>query len=40
LRGEILPAQVTWTGPWSMQGRLLPDNTLTPAPLELISIGT
>jgi tRNA-2-methylthio-N6-dimethylallyladenosine synthase len=40
LRGEILPAQITWTGPWSMQGRLLPDNSLTPARLELISIGT
>ncbi|MCL4560996.1 MAG: tRNA (N6-isopentenyl adenosine(37)-C2)-methylthiotransferase MiaB [Chloroflexi bacterium] len=23
LRGRILPVQVTWTGPWSMQGRLL-----------------
>jgi tRNA-2-methylthio-N6-dimethylallyladenosine synthase len=22
LRGEILPVQITWTGPWSMQGRL------------------
>ncbi|HKJ25998.1 MAG TPA: tRNA (N6-isopentenyl adenosine(37)-C2)-methylthiotransferase MiaB, partial [Anaerolineales bacterium] len=23
LQGKILPVQVTWTGPWSMQGRLL-----------------
>ncbi len=22
LHGEILPVQITWTGPWSMQGRL------------------
>ena len=22
LRGEILPVQITWAGPWSMQGRL------------------
>ena len=22
LRGKILPVVVTWTGPWSMQGRL------------------
>jgi tRNA-2-methylthio-N6-dimethylallyladenosine synthase len=24
LRGKTLPVQITWTGPWSMQGRLLP----------------
>ena len=24
LRGKLLPVQITWTGPWSMQGRLLP----------------
>ena len=23
LRGQILPVEITWTGPWSMQGRLL-----------------
>jgi tRNA-2-methylthio-N6-dimethylallyladenosine synthase len=23
LRGQTLPVQITWTGPWSMQGRLL-----------------
>ncbi len=22
LRGQVLPVQITWTGPWSMQGRL------------------
>jgi tRNA-2-methylthio-N6-dimethylallyladenosine synthase len=22
LRGKILPVQITWAGPWSMQGRL------------------
>jgi tRNA-2-methylthio-N6-dimethylallyladenosine synthase len=22
LRGKILPVQITWTGPWSMQGTL------------------
>jgi tRNA-2-methylthio-N6-dimethylallyladenosine synthase len=22
LRGEVLPVQITWTGPWSMQGRI------------------
>ncbi len=21
LRGRVLPVQITWTGPWSMQGR-------------------
>jgi tRNA-2-methylthio-N6-dimethylallyladenosine synthase len=26
LRGKILPVQITWTGPWSMQSRL-PDGT-------------
>jgi tRNA-2-methylthio-N6-dimethylallyladenosine synthase len=24
LRGKTLPVQITWTGPWSMQGRLMP----------------
>lgn len=23
LRGQVLPVEVTWTGPWSMQGRLV-----------------
>ena len=25
LRGEIIPVQITWTGPWSMQARLADD---------------
>ena len=25
LRGQLLPVQITWTGPWSMQGRLSSD---------------
>lgn len=28
LRGQVLPVRITWTGPWSMQGALLPQ----PAP--------
>jgi tRNA-2-methylthio-N6-dimethylallyladenosine synthase len=24
LRGQVLPVQITWTGPWSMQARLIP----------------
>jgi tRNA-2-methylthio-N6-dimethylallyladenosine synthase len=24
LQGKTLPVQITWTGPWSMQGRLIP----------------
>ncbi len=27
LRGRTLPVQITWTGPWSMQGRLLPQRS-------------
>jgi tRNA-2-methylthio-N6-dimethylallyladenosine synthase len=38
LRGEVLPVQITWTGPWSMQGRLLPDASKIPFPSEIISI--
>jgi tRNA-2-methylthio-N6-dimethylallyladenosine synthase len=38
LRGELLPVQITWTGPWSMQGRLLPNPAAVPIPLESISI--
>jgi tRNA-2-methylthio-N6-dimethylallyladenosine synthase len=38
LRGQVLPAQVTWTGPWSMQARLLPDRVTLPLPLESISV--
>ena len=38
LRGQILPTQITWTGPWSMQGRLLPDTNLLNIPLEEIPV--
>jgi tRNA-2-methylthio-N6-dimethylallyladenosine synthase len=27
LRGELLPVQITWTGPWSMQGRIATQGT-------------
>ncbi|MCL5428605.1 MAG: tRNA (N6-isopentenyl adenosine(37)-C2)-methylthiotransferase MiaB [Chloroflexi bacterium] len=37
LRGQMLPVQITWTGPWSMQGRLLTDAAIT-LPLESIPI--
>ncbi|MEX1247245.1 MAG: tRNA (N6-isopentenyl adenosine(37)-C2)-methylthiotransferase MiaB [Anaerolineales bacterium] len=39
LRGQVLPVQVTWTGPWSMQGRLLPSPAAIPLSLENISVG-
>jgi tRNA-2-methylthio-N6-dimethylallyladenosine synthase len=35
LRGEILPITLTWTGPWSMQGRLV-DQQPAPISIELI----
>ncbi len=38
LRGQVLPAQVTWTGPWSMQARLFPDASDFNIPLESVSI--
>ncbi len=38
LRGKLISAQITWTGPWSMQGRMLPTETVSPQPSELISI--
>jgi tRNA-2-methylthio-N6-dimethylallyladenosine synthase len=38
LRGQVLPAQVTWTGPWSMQARLFPDVSNLNIPLESVSI--
>ena len=38
LRGQVVPVQITWTGPWSMQGRLLPDPAALPLPLESISV--
>lgn len=39
LRGQLLPAQVTWTGPWSMQARLFPDASALNIPLESVSVG-
>ena len=36
LRGRVLPAHVTWTGPWSMQAAL-PSRLKTRLPLELVS---
>lgn len=38
LCGQLLPAQITWTGPWSMQGRLLPDKGKIAIPLPSIQI--
>jgi tRNA-2-methylthio-N6-dimethylallyladenosine synthase len=38
LRGQVLPAQITWTGPWSMQGRLLPDPAALPITFESLPI--
>jgi tRNA-2-methylthio-N6-dimethylallyladenosine synthase len=38
LRGQVLPAQITWTGPWSMQGRLLPDPAAIPIMFESLPI--
>ena len=35
LLGKILPIQITWTGPWSMQGRLLPQHAGQEIKLEL-----
>jgi tRNA-2-methylthio-N6-dimethylallyladenosine synthase len=36
LRGQVLPIQITWTGPWSMQGRLLPQHADNPLVLTQI----
>lgn len=35
LRGRLLPVQITWTGPWSMQGRLPMAQPVDPGPVEL-----
>jgi len=35
LRGNILPVMITWTGPWSMQGRFVSETT-APISLELL----
>ena len=37
LRGQVMPVRITWTGPWSMQGRLQTDAAIT-LPLQSISI--
>ncbi len=36
LTGKVLPVQVTWTGPWSMQARLLPEHADQPIMLTQI----
>lgn len=36
LHGQVRPVQITWTGPWSMQGRLLPDPATLPILIEPI----
>ena len=42
LRGRLVEAQITWTGPWSMQGRFVRDVSPLPdkvqAPRQTISI--
>jgi len=38
LRGQVVPVQITWTGPWSMQGRLLPQHNQVTLPLQSISV--
>jgi tRNA-2-methylthio-N6-dimethylallyladenosine synthase len=38
LKGQLLPAQITWTGAWSMQGRLFPDLSTLSLPLEPVTI--
>jgi len=37
LRGQVEDVQITWTGPWSMQGRLLADAP-GPAPADVITL--
>jgi tRNA-2-methylthio-N6-dimethylallyladenosine synthase len=39
LRGQLLPVTITWTGPWSMQGRL-PQASMAPISLEAIPLST
>jgi tRNA-2-methylthio-N6-dimethylallyladenosine synthase len=36
LRGQVIPTSITWTGPWSMQGRLTERQTL-PITLQVAS---
>ncbi|HZD57291.1 MAG TPA: TRAM domain-containing protein, partial [Anaerolineales bacterium] len=37
LRGQLLPVNITWTGPWSMQGRL-PHASTAPISLQTTSL--
>ena len=37
LTGKTLPVQVTWTGPWSMQARLLPKHADQPIVLDSLN---
>ena len=39
LRGKVLPAQITWTGPWSMQGRLVGVNAGERVGVEVKVVG-
>ncbi len=36
LRGQVRNAVITWTGPWSMQGRLVDEATQVPIPLDVM----
>lgn len=38
LHGQVRPVQITWTGPWSMQGRLLPDPATLPILIEPLAV--
>lgn len=40
LRGQVLPVQITWTGPWSMQGRLLPNPAALPVQLVNVQVAS
>ena len=37
LTGKVLPVQITWTGPWSMQARLLPEHADQPIMLDTLN---
>jgi tRNA-2-methylthio-N6-dimethylallyladenosine synthase len=37
-RGKIADVEITWTGPWSMQGRLPSAQTVTPADEPLVVV--
>lgn len=38
LHGQVRSVQITWTGPWSMQGRLLPDPATLPILIEPLAV--